>query len=246
MDRHRIVRLALWTLAIGVIAGGGVFYFSVRDRPALDAPESAAGPTEREVEAATSRAAAGDVEAQLRIGQWKLKSATRPSDYLEAAGWLRKAAESGNPEAEYQLATVYQAGRGVQQDDTNAVFWFQKAAARQHTAALFNLGSMYEAGRGARMDSRAAAGYMRQAAELGDAYAQYNMARRSEEGHGVTRDLVESLMWYQLAEAGGIEGAKGGRRALESRLTSEERSRAGQGVREFRNRLANKANAALP
>jgi len=172
------------------------------------------------------------------MGIWCLGPQGHLQDYRQAAEWLRKAAESGNVEAQYHLATLYQAGRGVERDFTNALSWFQKAAAQQHVAALFNLGSMYEAGQGSARDTEAAAGYFRQAAELGDAYAQYNMARRCEEGHGVARNLVEAWKWYELANAGGVPDTLHARAAIASRLSGEQLRQARRAAEEFRQQSA--------
>lgn len=61
-------------------------------------------------------------------------------DYSEAAGLFRKAAESGNPSAQFNLGMLYKAGRGVRQDYAEAVKWFRKAAER-------NPGSLLRTGR---------------------------------------------------------------------------------------------------
>lgn len=243
MNRKRIVSLVLISTVVAGMFGGRAIYLAARAGSRARAAVAADHRTEEERVAVAARAYAGDPEAQLQMGVWGLASAARREQYAQAAEWLRKAAESGNAEAEYRLGTVYQAGRGVPQDNTNAVLWFQQAAAQQHAAALYNLGSMYELGRGVAPDSRAAARLIQQAAELGDAYAQYSMARRCEEGHGVTRDLVDALKWYELSEAGGIGGARDGKRALESQLTADERRRAEQAVEDLKKRARSKALA---
>lgn len=46
----------------------------------------------------------------------------------EAAKWARKAAEQGNPTAQYNLGTLYRDGEGVEQSDAEAVKWFRRAA----------------------------------------------------------------------------------------------------------------------
>ena len=46
----------------------------------------------------------------------------------EAVKWFRKAAEQGNPQAQYTLGMMYQKGRGVAQNQSEAQKWYQKAA----------------------------------------------------------------------------------------------------------------------
>jgi hypothetical protein len=50
-----------------------------------------------------------------------------PQDDAQAAIWYRKAAEQGNADAEFALATFYGAGRGVRQDFAEAYFWVDLA-----------------------------------------------------------------------------------------------------------------------
>ena len=84
-------------------------------------------------------------------------------DYAEAAEWYRKAekqghdqatdalhalkltlkltqeAKSGNVEAQYQLAVIYQNGQGVTKCEDTAKEWYEKAAKQGHTDAQFQL-----------------------------------------------------------------------------------------------------------
>ena len=72
--------------------------------------------------------------------------------YAQAAALLGRMANSGNAEAQYQLASLYRSGRGVPLDEALAFKWMKAAAERGHARAQFNLGSMYLAGRGVGRD----------------------------------------------------------------------------------------------
>jgi localization factor PodJL len=61
---------------------------------------------------------------------------------------LRDAAVSGDPAAEFEVATRFGEGRGVQQDPHLAFVWYQRAAMHGLAAAQFRLGSLYEHGTG--------------------------------------------------------------------------------------------------
>jgi len=172
------------------------------------------------------------------MGKWGVDKAIRPAEYSEAAGWLRKAAEAGNAEAQFQLGTLCQSGRLRGESPTNAIYWLEKAAAQHHVAALYNLGSMYGTGSGVKLDQQAAIRYFRQAAEMGDGYAAYNLARRYEDGHGTPANPVEAWKWYSLAGAAGLDSANAGKRALEARLTPEQLEQARRALEEFRAKLA--------
>ena len=50
-------------------------------------------------------------------------------DYSEAAGWWRKAADTGYPGAQYNLGLAYAQGRGVPEDQVQAYMWISLSAA---------------------------------------------------------------------------------------------------------------------
>ena len=45
----------------------------------------------------------------------------------EAYHWYRKAADSGHPNAQYNLGIIYSKGRGIPRNINDAIKWFQKA-----------------------------------------------------------------------------------------------------------------------
>jgi len=65
---------------------------------------------------------------------------------------LRKLAEQGDAEAQWDMGYRYHNGQGVPQDDTQAVRWFQRAADQGHVNAQATLGAYYWAGRGVPKD----------------------------------------------------------------------------------------------
>ena len=79
-------------------------------------------------------------------------SAVRTGQFDRAAAILQRAAEAGNPDAQYELASLYRSGRGVPQDDALAFRWMKAAAEKGHQKAQFNLGRMLLTGRGAALD----------------------------------------------------------------------------------------------
>jgi hypothetical protein len=73
-------------------------------------------------------------------------------DHAAAAHWYRQAAETGEVQAQFNLADLYLRGEGVPEDEAAAFAWFQKAAFQGHTGAQAMAGSMLFAGRGAPKD----------------------------------------------------------------------------------------------
>ena len=56
---------------------------------------------------------------------------------------LKKLAEEGTPEAQYNLGLMYSLGKDVSKDDQAAIKWYQLAAEQGFAEAQTNLGLMY-------------------------------------------------------------------------------------------------------
>ena len=67
---------------------------------------------------------------------------------MDAAGWLRRAAEQGNAEAQARLGAVYEEGRGVMNDDELAASWYRKSAEQGNALGQYHLGDAYLLGHG--------------------------------------------------------------------------------------------------
>ena len=52
-----------------------------------------------------------------------------PVDYSEAARWERRAAEQGEPNAQTDIAYLYETGKGVPLDYVAAYTWYTRAIA---------------------------------------------------------------------------------------------------------------------
>jgi TPR repeat protein len=61
----------------------------------------------------------------------------------DGVAWLRKAAEQGNADAQFDLGVMYDNGQGVPQDDKEAVVWLRKVAEQGPADAQYRLGLMY-------------------------------------------------------------------------------------------------------
>ena len=114
---------------------------------------------------------------------------------------LQRAAEQGDVEAQYNLAFLYDEGRGVPQDDAEAVRWFRLAAGQGDAGAQNNLAFLYDGGRGVPPDDAEAVRWYRLAADQGHTVAQYNLGVMYAEGLGVPQDHVAAHMWLSLAAA---------------------------------------------
>ena len=75
-------------------------------------------------------------------------AAHKRGDFVAAAQAFRIAADQGNAGAQYNLALLYDYGKGVANDDTQAGAWYRRAASQGHADAQFNLAVMYDMGEG--------------------------------------------------------------------------------------------------
>ena len=137
-----------------------------------------------------------------------------------------------HPLAMFNLATMYDDGKGVPKDAGQAASWYRKAAELGDADAMYSLGSMYDAGEGVPQDDNEAANWYHKAAELGNANAMYDLGLNYASGRGVVRDGAASYTWLSLAAAFGHEEAQEHRDAVGEQLTIEERLTAEQCAKE--------------
>eukprot|EP00929_Paragymnodinium_shiwhaense_P086032 TRINITY_DN46503_c0_g1_i1.p1 TRINITY_DN46503_c0_g1~~TRINITY_DN46503_c0_g1_i1.p1 ORF type:complete len:342 (-),score=71.78 TRINITY_DN46503_c0_g1_i1:118-1143(-) len=79
----------------------------------------------------SASANAGYVEAQAQMGIMLLSGVGVQKNPEWAAYWFQKAAEQGSPDAQYNLALMYEAGDGgLEESKDQAIFWLEKAAAQ--------------------------------------------------------------------------------------------------------------------
>ena len=68
------------------------------------------------------------------------------ADHGEAAKWIRRAAEAGESDAQFNLGVLYHLGHGFAQDPSEMFAWWLKAANQGNADAQNNLGYLYDAG----------------------------------------------------------------------------------------------------
>lgn len=104
-------------------------------------------------------------------------------DPEEAAEFLRRAAEAGSAEAQYELAVQYETGKGVLQDQGRALELYQQAARQDYPDALNDLGFFHYQGMlGLPADPKAALIYFERAADQRHPQAMYNFAALIDDG----------------------------------------------------------------
>lgn len=88
-------------------------------------------------------------------------------DEVISAQWIRRAAQTGHPRAQYWLGLLHSRGRGVIQDDAEANRWFESSAAQGYPQACYHLAWMLHKGDGIARDAARAQTLMRRAADSG-------------------------------------------------------------------------------
>jgi len=121
---------------------------------------------------------------------------------------LRKAAEQGDADAQYDFGVLHANGKGgVPKDHAEALKWFRKAAEQGHAEAQYGLVMSYAFGFGVPKDNAEAIKWCRKAAEQGHAEAQVYLGRIYDKGDGVPEDAAEAAKWFRKsAEQGDSYG----------------------------------------
>ena len=148
---------------------------------------------------------------------------------------LREASQ-GNSNAQYDVGTMYQNGRGTRADRNKAIEWYQKAAAQNYEKATsrlellqsneerfykeraraekgdvesqYNLGNMYTKGVGVNIDPSQANAWYEKAASQGHVKAEYKLGLIYYEGNGVNRNNKTAFKWFKSAAENGYPGAQ--------------------------------------
>ena len=106
-------------------------------------------------------------DSAFAAGWEDVNLAIRLREYESAARLLKLMAESGDVEAQYQLAAMYRTGRGVEQSYERATELYISAAEAGHAKAQYNLAVMYEHGLGIDLSEDEARYWFEQAARQG-------------------------------------------------------------------------------
>ena len=97
------------------------------------------------------------------------KEAVRDGNYAVAYCIWKPLAESGDPDAQYNLGWLYHNGYGLAINDQVALELWLRAASQEHVDATFALGNLYRlGGKGVPRNLALAADYFAQAAILGE------------------------------------------------------------------------------
>ena len=110
-------------------------------------------------------------------------------------------AEQGDAKAQFHIAGLYRAGRGVVRDEGASLRWYRAAAENGLAEAQFELAKAYDTAIGGLRDPFEAVRWYRLAAQQGFGRAQYNLGSMHGNGEGVPKDYTKAYMWFSISEA---------------------------------------------
>ena len=145
-------------------------------------------------------------------------------------------ASNGNAEAQYDVGTMYQNGRGVKADRDKAIAWYRKAAAQGESKSIsrlqlmqanatrfektaseakdgnadsqYDLGNMHMKGVGTNIDYRQAVKTFEQSASQGHIKSAYKLGLIYYEGNDIKRDGKKAYKWFRQAAENGYPAAQ--------------------------------------
>lgn len=128
-------------------------------------------------------AAQGDTRSMLGLAYIRLNPNEGRFDPVAAVDFLTRAAEAGSPEAQFELAKLYERGTGVERDEPRALELYRAAADQSYADAINDLGFLhYQGGLGLPADPKKALGFFERAADLRHPQAQFNFAALIDDG----------------------------------------------------------------
>jgi len=121
---------------------------------------------------------------------------------------IRKAAEQGNPTAQFLLGVSYQFGFGTSVDIGTALVWYGAAADKGFGRAQHAIGYLTETSLGLPQNYSEAFIWYKKAADQGLAISQFSLGLLSEKGLGVSADFSSARSWYDKAASQGYAPAE--------------------------------------
>ena len=139
-------------------------------------------------------------------------------DIKNAVPLLKKAAEMGHPEAQYNLGYCYQQGNELEKNDSIANTWLLKSAEHGWLNAQFKIAYSYALGRGIKQNYDQALYWSLKCAEQNDPECMNNVIACYSNGMGTAKNLDSAAIWIvrlaslpdidNLQQSGIITGAR--------------------------------------
>ena len=153
-----------------------------------------------------AQAEIGDTRSLLGLAYVRLNPQDSRYNLAEAVSYLERAAAAGMPDAQFELAKLYEQGIGVAADPARALDLYRASAAQEFPDAINDLGFLYyNGGLGLTADPAAALDYFRQAADLRHPEALFNYATLIDIGQIAGKGPQEAGDYLYLAIRSGSQ-----------------------------------------
>ncbi len=125
----------------------------------------------------------GDTRSMLGLAYIRMNPNSERFNMGDAVAYLERAAAAGAPEAEFELARLYEQGLGVDPDPVRARQLYEASAAQDYARAVNDLGFLYyQGGLGIPANTETALTFFERAADLHYPQALYNYAALIDDG----------------------------------------------------------------
>jgi TPR repeat protein len=125
----------------------------------------------------------GDTRSMLGLAYIRLNPNEGRFDPPAAVSFLERAAAAGSPEAQFELAKLFERGTGVPVDQKRALELYEAAANQGFADAINDLGFLhYQGGLGLPPNPQKALKFFERAADLRHPQAQFNFAALIDDG----------------------------------------------------------------
>lgn len=142
----------------------------------------------------------GDTRSMLGLAYMRLNPNEGRFDPVEAVSFLQRAANAGSPEAQFELAKLYERGTGVEPNPDKALELYRAAADQNFADAINDLGFLhYQGGLGLPADPQKALRFFEKAADLRHPQAQFNFAALIDDGLIATKGPEDSAFYLYAA-----------------------------------------------
>lgn len=128
--------------------------------------------------------------------------------YQDAYTLLVKAAHGSYAPSQYELANLYYAGLGVEENIEKAFYYYGQAAKQGDADAANNFADMYLNGEATDVDEVLALKWFRIAAEQGVVEAMFTLGMMYEQGLGTEADVHQAYVYYEASAQGGYDDAQ--------------------------------------
>lgn len=141
---------------------------------------------------------------QLLLGNLYKEGQGVRKDHAQALKLMQQAADSGLPEALYELGIAYQQGIDSEAGSARAVLYLTQAANQGHIPSHLALATLFEV----ESQPDKAFAWLLQAGRKGSAKAQFRLGDSYAKGRNGVVDNNEAYVWYSLALLNGESRAK--------------------------------------